>query len=154
MASQVHVKACAKYIIDSNDSPLATLLSKGVGAATRTIWVLLQDENSLTALGKKIRTGTSARSTANNDGVKLWRDEFGTEGAGTDGADLANLLPRPGNVDEEGKDGQDGCESEEGPQTDDSAWTSTGASRRISHDLVRHWIEKVIHVARLEIPIQ
>lgn len=94
-----------KNTIDRNDSPLATLLSKGVGAATRAIWVLLQDENSLTTLGKKIRTGTSARPTADNDGVKLGRDEFGTEGAGTDGADLANPLPRPGNVDEQGKDG-------------------------------------------------
>ena len=111
MASQVHVKACAKHTIDSNDSPLATLLSKGVGAATRTIWVLLQDENSLTALGKKIRAGTSSRPTADNDGIKLGRDEFGTEGAGTDGTDLANLRPRPDKVDEQGKYGQDGCEN-------------------------------------------
>ena len=147
MASQL--KACAKRTIDSNNLPLATLLSKGVGAATRTIWVLLQDENSLTALGKKIRTGTSAATRANNDGVQFGRHEFGTKCTGTDGADLANFLPRPGDVDEQGRDGQDGGENEECPQTDDATWASSSAGGRISHDFLRHWIEEIVHIVLL-----
>ena len=129
--------------------PLATLLSEGVSATASAIRMLLEDENSLAALRKKIRTGTSAATRANNDGVQFGRHEFGTKCTGTDGADLANFLSRPGDVDEQGKDGQDGGENEERPQTDDATWASSSAGGRISHDFLRHWIEEIVHIVLL-----
>lgn len=117
-----------------------------MGAATSAIRVLLEDENSLAALRKKIRTGTSAATRANNDGVKFGRHEFGTKGTGTDGTDLANLLPGPDDVDEQDKDGQNGGEKKERPQTDDAAWASSSASGRISHNFLRHRIEEIVHI--------
>ena len=108
--------------------------------------MLLEDENSLPALRKKIRTGTSTATRANNYGVKFGRHEFGTEGTGTDWTDLVNLLARPDDVDKQGKGGQDGCENEEYPQTDDATWASSSASGRVSHDFLCHWIEKIVHI--------
>ena len=142
------VKEHAFHILKEkqNNLPLATLLSKGVGTATSTVGVLLEDENPLAALRKKIRTGTSATAGANNDGVKFGRHKFGAEGTGTDGTDLADLLPRPGDVNEHGKDGQDGGEKEESPQTDDATWASSSPSGRISHNLLCHWIEEIVHI--------
>ena len=97
--------------------PFTSLFSERMGASASVIRVLFEDENLLATLSEKICASTSSAAAANNNCVKFGRGKFWTEGAGTDGADPADLLPRPVNVDEESRDGQDYGESQECPNT-------------------------------------
>ena len=127
--------------------PLASLLSEGVRATAGAVGVLLEDENSLAALREQVGAGTTAAATADDDGVKLRRDELGTEGAGADGTDLADLLPGPGDVQKEKGGGQNRRQKQEYPEAGDEAdGPSLPCARsRIPHNLVRHGREHIVH---------